>query len=80
MSNSQLEDRQEQEFGQKVASALGIALDDLNEVDWDYDENTTSDGALTGYNVRFAENSNPEILAQIAGLIDGRWIRIGPIG
>ena len=35
MSNSQLEDRQEQEFGQKVASALGIALDDLNEVDWD---------------------------------------------
>lgn len=79
MSNRQLEDRQEQEFAQKVASALGISADDLNEVDWDIDENTTIDGAMTGYNVTFSEHSNLEVLGKIVGLIDGRWIRSGSI-
>jgi hypothetical protein len=79
MSNRQMEECQEQEFAQKVASALGISLDDLNEVDWDIDENTTNDGAMTGYNVTFSEHSNLEVLGKIVGLNGGRWIRIGPI-
>lgn len=79
MSSRQMEDRQEQQYAQKVASVLGISIDDLNVLVWEIDENTTEDGGFTGYNITFAEGSDPEILAQIAGLVDGRWIRVGPI-
>ncbi|MDB5433287.1 MAG: hypothetical protein JWP35_4403 [Caulobacter sp.] len=79
MSSDQLEERQAREFAQRVADALGITLADLDETEWDYDENTGSDGALHGYVINFAEGSSPEVLSKIAGLTHGRWIQIGPV-
>lgn len=79
MSNRQLEELQEAKFNEQVAAALGISVADLSELDWIIDENTTHDGAVSGYNISFAEGSDPEVLGQIPGVVDGRWIRIGLI-
>lgn len=77
MSSSQLEDRQEREQDLAVANELGISIDDLNELDWSLEPHESDDGLLYGYNVYFAEGSNPEILARITGLVNNQWIRIG---
>lgn len=79
MSNAQLEERQEREFAQQVADALGITLDDLDDTEWEVEENASDDGVVYGYVVNFAEGSSLEVLGKIKGLQHGRWIQIGPL-
>jgi hypothetical protein len=79
MSNSLLEERQERERAEAVASALGISVGDLEQFDWTIEPHVSDDGMLYGHNVYFAEGSDAAILTRIGGLIDGRWVRIGPI-
>jgi hypothetical protein len=79
MSSPLLEERQEREQAEAVAAALGIAPSDLQELDWTIESHESEDGVLYGYNVYFGEGSDPEILAGIQGLTDGRWVRIGPV-
>ncbi len=79
MSNAQLEERQEREFAQQIANALGITLDDLDDTQWEIEENASDDGVVYGYVVNFAEGSSAEVLGKIEGLQHGRWIQIGPL-
>jgi hypothetical protein len=79
MSKALLEERQEREQAEAVASALGISTDELDELDWTIEAHESDDGLLYGYNIYFGEGSDPAILKRIDGLKDGRWIRIGPI-
>jgi len=74
-----LDDRQEREQLEAVASELGISADELAELDWTIEPHTSADGLVYGNNVNFGENSNPDILVRIKGLMPGRWIRIGPL-
>ena len=78
MSNRQLEEQAEERQAVAVAAALGISVEDLNEMDWELEAAESNEGALHGYNVNFAEGSDPDVLAKIKGLNDGRWVRIGP--
>lgn len=76
MSSRELEERQEREFGEWVASELGITFDELCSVDWSIDEDTLSDGTPTGMIITFGPASDDRVLARIAGLHDGEWARI----
>ena len=62
-----------------MAAALAISASDLEGLDWTIEPHASDDGVLYGYNVYFGEGCDPEILARIEGLTDGRWVRIGPI-
>jgi hypothetical protein len=77
--SSALEERQERQQAEAVASALGILVDELERLDWTIENHASDDGVLYGHNVYFANGSDPEILGRIPGLTDGRWVRIGPI-
>jgi hypothetical protein len=79
MSSRLLEERQEREQAEAVAAALGISPSDLQELDWTIEPHESDDGVLYGYNIYFGQGSDPEILARIQGLTDGRWVRIGPV-
>jgi hypothetical protein len=79
MSNTQLGERQEREQAEAIAAALGITADELEGLDWTIDDHASDDGLVYGHNIYFGENSDPDVLARINGLIDGRWVRIGPL-
>jgi hypothetical protein len=74
-----LEEQQEQHQAEAVAAALGISMDDLDELVWRLEPHESGDGLVYGNNVYFGEGSDPEILARIDGVIDGKWVRIGPL-
>ena len=77
MSSRELEDRQEREQLEWVASQLGITPEELAEQDWSIDEDVSDDGDIYGYNVTFGEGSNPEVLARIDRLQDEHWAYVG---
>lgn len=79
MSSRQMEELQDQRYAAAVAEALGISVDDLNETEWEAVPHESDDGVLYGYNVEFSEGSDPDVLARIPGLVDGSWVRIGPV-
>jgi hypothetical protein len=78
VSSRQFEDRSEGDQTDAVAAALGISPGQLGELEWTLEAVERGDGVLEGYNVHFSESSDPAILAAIPGLVDGRWVRIGP--
>jgi hypothetical protein len=78
MSSRQLEELQEREQAQALASTLKISIDDLDRTVWDLVPHESEDGLIYGYNVEFSEGSDPEVLARISGLVHGSWVRIGP--
>ena len=77
MSSRQLEEQQERRFNAWVAEELGLSLDELEGLDWSIDESDGNDGAVYGHIITFDDGSDPDILAKIDGLQDGRWVQIG---
>lgn len=79
LSNRELEERREREITEALARALGLSAADLDQVDYSIDPHTGDDGTLYGYNIYFGDGANPAILGRIDGLVNGRWVRIGPV-
>jgi hypothetical protein len=74
-----MEERHERQQAEAIAAALGISTQDLAELNYSIQEHTSDDGTPYGLNIYFSDDCDPEILKQIGGLTDGRWVRIGPI-
>jgi len=79
LSNRQLEEQREREITEALALALGLSAQDLDQLDYTVDPQTGSDGTLHGYNIYFGDGADPEILGRVRGLVNGRWVRIGPV-
>ena len=79
LSDRQLEDQREREITEVLAQALRLSSQDLDQLDYTVDPQTGSDGTLHGYNIYFGDGADPEILGRIRGLVNGRWVRIGPV-
>lgn len=79
MSSRELEDRDESDQHEAVANALGISVDDLDQLDWRLEDHVSDDGLLYGHNVYFGEGADPDILAKVGGLNNGEWVRIAPL-
>jgi len=79
LGDRQLQERREREITEALAQALGLTAQDLDRVDYMVDPQRGSDGTLYGYNIYFGDGADPEILGRIHGLVNGRWVRIGPV-
>jgi len=77
MSSRQSDERQEHEFVAWVASEVGLTVEELTQLDFDVDAMEGNDGAIYGHVVTFSEGAEPEVLAKVEGLQDGRWVQIG---
>lgn len=79
MNSRGLEDRQEREFAERLATQLDLTPEQLDELDWSIDENVGNDGTVYGYVVTFEKTGDPVAQAIIDRLTDRRgWIQIGP--
>lgn len=79
LSDRQLQEQREREITEALAHALGLSAQDLDRVDYMVDPQKGNDGNLHGYIIYFGDGADPEILGRIHGLVNGRWVRIGPV-
>lgn len=78
MSNRLLEEQEERRQTKSVADALGISVDDLDQLEWRIEENMSEDGVLYGHDIYFEEGSDDDVLAKL-GTAVGEFIRVGPL-
>lgn len=71
-------ERQEQLHDENLAKTLGISYNDLAELDWSIEADTSKDGAIYRYRIEFSENSPQSILSKIEGLEDGCRVYVQP--
>lgn len=61
----------------KLAGVLGITVDELSQLNYEFDENTGNDDSIYGYTVQFDTESSPKrILDKIQDLNDGSWVSL----
>jgi DnaJ-domain-containing protein 1 len=77
MSSRQLDDAQELATNRKLASELGISVEDLSQLEWEIEANASEDGLIYEYIVIFSEESSIEILEKISN-IDGYTFSLQP--
>lgn len=75
----QLQEQRAREITENLARALGVGADELEQVDYLIDPQRGADGMLEGFIIYFWDGATPEFLARIDGLVNGRWVRIGPV-
>jgi hypothetical protein len=79
LSGWELQRQREREITGSLAQALGLSTEDLDRIDYMIDPQRNGDGTLQGYIIYFLDSADPEILGRITGLVNGRWVRIGPV-
>lgn len=68
MSNRQLEEQTEANSDLKIASALGLSIDEFHQLDCEISTHESDDGLIYEYVIHFQESSPKEILEKIEGL------------
>jgi len=76
MSNEQLEENEENNLKKRLAHELNISLDELSELEWVIDENSSDDGLIYNYIIQFSDNSPRDILDKIPNLSDSNSIEL----
>lgn len=66
--NEYIIERQNEQQELKLASLLGITIDELSNLNYDIYDDEGHDGTLYGYIVKFNSNSSKDILCKIRGL------------
>ena len=61
-----------------LAEQLGITPEELDEMDYELDAETSEDGLIYGYYMQFSEECPLYILDKISGLEDGNIVRLPP--
>ena len=78
MSNRQLEEKLEEESDKRIAAALGISIDDLNQLDFEISSNESDEGLVYEYIIHFQDSSPKEILEKIEGLSSRNYVYLEP--
>lgn len=78
LKRQQLQERRARKIVEDLARALGVSPDEIEHVDYRIDPQTDEDGTINGFVIYFWDAA-PEFLAKIDGLVNGRWVRIGPV-
>jgi hypothetical protein len=78
MSSRELENRIELEADEQMASALGISIDELYQLDYEIGTNESNDGLVYEYVVHISESSPSEIMSKIDGLSSQNYVYIQP--
>jgi hypothetical protein len=74
----ELQEKRAREVTDNLARALGVSAEELDRVEYRIDPQRADDGTLQGFIIYFWDGATPEFLAKIDGLVNGRWVRIGP--
>lgn len=69
---------QEQASDEKLAQTLGISYEELCNLEWDIEADTSNDGLIYDYRIEFSANSPKHILDKIDGLEDGCRVYLQP--
>lgn len=64
----------EDDGAEQIAAEWGVSVDALREATWELEEREGNDGEVYGYFVRFDEDNDPSILAEL-GLKPGEFLR-----
>ena len=78
MSSRELEEKMELEAEEQLASALGLSIEELDELDYEIHTNESNDGLIYEYVVHISESSPSEILSKIDGLSSQNYVRLQP--
>ena len=76
MSNRQMEERAEQRQGKILAEELGITVDELDQMNYSAELETSNDGVPYYYRVEFGDGCPQAILDKVDGLEGGRSVRL----
>lgn len=78
MSSRLIEEKIEMEADKRMASALGITLDELHQLDYAIKTNESNDGLVYEYVIHFQNTSPREILNKVIGLSPGNHVYLQP--
>jgi hypothetical protein len=72
MSSRELEDRHDADLDAYVADQLGMT-EDIADYPYTLDEKTTGDGVVTGWLIKFDDQSPPSAALELFGDPPGQW-------
>lgn len=78
MSNRQLEEQQELQGNQLLATALGLSINELEQLDYEISSNESNDGLVYEYVISFDEFCSKAILDKVDGLTSGKYVYLQP--
>jgi hypothetical protein len=78
LKRRELQERRARKIVEDLARALDVSPDEVERVDYRIDPQRDDDGTINGFIIYFWD-AEPEFLAKIDGLVNGRWVRIGPV-
>ncbi|MDR7375476.1 hypothetical protein J2X19_000134 [Rhodoferax ferrireducens] len=74
MSSDALDEARERRQLVLVASELGISMEELDQLEFALDEDSSDDGLVYSVTVRFEEGNPPDIMSKIRGLDSGNYV------
>lgn len=77
MSNTQIEEMQEERSNRHLAVILGITYEELCQLDFNIDDNTSNDGMIYSHTVVFKGDLPVSIMKKIDGLSPDNTVDIG---
>jgi hypothetical protein len=78
LNRRDLQERRARKIVENLARALGVSADEVERVDYRIDPQRDEGGTINGFIIYFWDAA-PDFLAKIDGLVNGRWVRIGPV-
>lgn len=78
MSSRELEEQIELKAKERLASSLGLSIEEIDELDYEIHTNESNDGLVYEYVVHISESSPSEILSKIDGLSSVNCVHLQP--
>jgi hypothetical protein len=78
LKRRELQERRARKIVEDLARALGVSPEEVERVDYRIDPQRDEDGTINSF-IIYLWDAPPEFLAKIEGLVNGRWVRIGPV-
>lgn len=79
MNEREIQEQRARNATELLAKAVGLSPSELDQMDLMVDTERDQDGKIRGHIVYFLYDADPKILSKIEGLVNGRWVRIGPL-
>lgn len=79
LNEREIQERRARLTTESLAKAVGLTAAELDQIELMIDTERDQDGRVNGHIVYFLHYVDPAILSKVEGLVNGRWVRIGPI-
>jgi hypothetical protein len=79
LNDREIQEKRAREATQMIAEAVGLSAAELDQIELMIDTETDETGRVKGHIVYFLHYVDPRVLSKVDGLVNGRWVRIGPL-